>query len=358
MFDDLDDPQPFRPDDAFRAGARRRGRRLRRRRRLAASGATTVLLLVGGAVGALAYVDHRVASIDRVEVVQLSDPPPPGEPRTLLFVGVDTRPPDDPDVTGSRSDTIVLARVDPGADTLTVLPIPRDLQVPVDGAPARINQAIDRGGADLLVRTIEDELGIEVNHYVQADVEGAVAVGDAVGGLDLAFAHPVRDTGTGLDLPAGCTHLDGGQLLAVARSRHLQALVDGAWRRDPASDLGRIERQQDIAVALLARLAELDAGDPVALARTFDAAVDHLTIDADTTASRLEDLVRAVVGAEVTQLRLPVADETTPQGAQVLVAAPGSEAVLAAFRSGVAPAPEPGGPDPGAATPTFSAEPC
>ena len=334
MFDHLDDPEPFRPDDAFRTGVVRRGRRLRLRRRLAAGGSAAVVLLVVGAVGAVAYLDRRAGSIDRVEVAGLTAAPPEGEPSTLLFVGVDTRPPGDPGGTGTRSDTIVLARVDPGADTLTILPIPRDLYVEVDGQPSRINQAVDRGGAGLLVRTIEDELGIEVNHYVQADLEGAVAVGDALGGLDLAFAAPLRDASTGVDLAAGCSHLDGGQLLALARSRHLQARVDGAWRNDPRSDLGRIERQQDIAAALLASFAGLDAGDPLELLRTFDAAVDHLTLDADTTADQLRDLVRGMAGAEVTQLRLPVADQVTPEGADVLVPGPDGDAVLADFAAG------------------------
>ena len=71
----------------------------------------------------------------------------------------------------------------------------------------------------------------------------SLAIGDALGGVRLSFAHPVRDQQVGLALDAGCEDLGGSALLALGRSRHLQEQVDGRWHADPTADLGRIERQ-------------------------------------------------------------------------------------------------------------------
>ena len=77
------------------------------------------------------------------------------------------------DVGGLRSDTIMVLRVDPAAEQASLLSLPRDLWVPLaSGGNQRINAAIQIGGPEDLIDTIEEYLGIPINHYVQVDFAG------------------------------------------------------------------------------------------------------------------------------------------------------------------------------------------
>ncbi len=337
MFDHLDDPQPYVPSDGLRPAVGRRARSLKRRRRLAASSAAAVVLVVVGIAGAVAtatMVDHKLEQVRTIDVAGLRQTAEPGDPKVVLFVGVDSDEGlDAAERTGPfRGDTILLARIDPGHETLTVLPIPRDLLVDIPGhGEGRINEAIAAGGPDLLIEAIHQNLGIEVDHYLQSDFHGAIAIGEAVGGLELAFPSPVRDRHTGFEAAAGCAKLDGPQLLALARARHLDYLQDGVWKRDPTSDLGRMERQQAVGAALLAQLAKVDASDPLELNRLLDAAVDELTMDEQTSPDELLGLFRGIEGSDYEALRYPVTDHTTDEGAMVLLLGPGAGDVTAAL---------------------------
>lgn len=347
MFEHLDDPDGFTPDGTFRDAVRRRGRSRRRRAWLARGTAISAVAVLAVGAAAVAMVDQRLDDVDRVEVGSLTtDPPADADPYTVLFVGTDRSAglaEGDPvldgreavDPASTRSDTTILVRVDPADDRLTVLPLPRDLLVEVPGhGPQRLNAALTLGGPPLLIDVIRQDLGIEVNRYVELDLAGAIALGDAVGGLRLSFSTPVRDGRTGLALEAGCQALDGRALLSLARSRHLQYLEAGTWRADPTSDLGRIERQQAIAAAALASLNRLDTTDPGQLDDLLDVAVRHLTIDSGTTNAELVAMVRDLAGSEVSQLRLPVTDAVSPEGAAVLERVPEAEGVLAEIRRG------------------------
>jgi LCP family protein required for cell wall assembly len=335
MFDHLDDPEPFTASPALRSAARRRGRQLKRRRRAALGGAAVVVLAVAGIAGATAMVDQQLDQVDTVDVPTLRTTAEPGDPKVVLFVGADSDAGMDspsPERSGpARADTILLARVDPGKERLTMLSIPRDLLVEIPGhGLQRINAAYAFGGPGLLVDTIDQNLGIEVDRYIETDFRGAAAVGDAVGGLSLSFPAPVRDRQTGLDLPAGCVELDGSQLLAVARSRHLQYFEEGRWKRDGTSDLGRMLRQQAIGVALLRQMTEVDLSNPLEVRHLLDATIREITVDSETTSDDLLALFRAIEGSEPVALRYPVTD-LLHEGAAVLELGPGADRVTAAF---------------------------
>lgn len=347
MFEHLDDPEPFTPSAAFRAGARRRGRSRRRRAWLARGGIGVVIALGAAAAASATLVDRQLDRVDRVTVAGLAEEPEaPADPYTVLFVGNDAAErlaADDPvaagreNVDGGRTDTMVLLRVDPAADRVTVLPLPRDLWVDVAGAgPGRLNSAYATGGPVRLVATVAAELGVDVNRYVELDFAGAISIGDAIG-LRLAFDGAVRDPRTGLALEAGCRSLDGRQALALARSRHLEVQApDGSWRLDPTSDLGRIERQQALGLAVLGSLSHLDATDPTALVDLLDVMARNLTVDDSIDNGELVELFRDLAGSEVASLRLPVVDAERG-GARVLDLADGGDAVLEAFAAGPAP---------------------
>ncbi|MCU1356802.1 MAG: cell envelope-related function transcriptional attenuator common domain protein [Acidimicrobiales bacterium] len=339
MFEHLDDPAGFTPDRAFRTRVVARGRSRRRRRLLARASLGVLVVAVGLAAGVVVAADRKLDQVQRVHVASVgAETPPPGRAQVVLFAGVDTRPTGDGSgVSGTRSDTVVLARVDPAARTLAVLPLPRDLWVPIAGhGDGRLNAAMSLGGPNLLVRTVESVTGLQVDRYVQADFDGTMAIGDALGGLRLSFASRIRDGQIGLDVPAGCTTFDGAGLLQLARSRHLRYLDEaGRWQSDPTSDLGRMERQQAIALALLARLAQVDGHDPRKVVRLVDAAADHLTVDSRTSNAELVQLVRDITGDQVRPFRVRVTDAV--HGNASVLEPQGLRDVAAAFASGAAP---------------------
>src|SRR5919204_635633 len=100
------------------------------------------------------------------------------------------------------------------------------------------------GGPDLVVRTVQQDFGIPIHHYLLVNFDGFRDIVNALGGIRMAFPYPARDSLSGLHVAQpGCRHLNGHQALAVARSRHYHYLRDGRWTYDPASDLSRIKRQ-------------------------------------------------------------------------------------------------------------------
>lgn len=248
------------------------------------------VFLVGGG---LAYLNWRVAQVPRVEGLGsvLSDPVSSNVPVNILLVGSDTRSDiptsehhkfgDDTDVEGQRSDTMMIVHADPQKGQLSVLSIPRDLWVTLAdlGTPDRINQAFD-GGPSRLIRTIQSEIGIQINHYAEVDFVGFRSVVKAVGGVPVYVPRPARDTITGLRIESeGCTLLDGEQALAYVRSRRYQELVNGRWRTDPTSDFGRIKRQQGFMRHTLRRALAKGARNPIVLDRLIGAAVKTVKLD-------------------------------------------------------------------------------
>jgi LCP family protein required for cell wall assembly len=329
--DQLDDPERFVPDDAFRAGALRRGRRLRRRQRLTlAAGSTlaTVLLLVGAAA---AYAAVRIGQVERTEIDFTTAPVALDEPFNVLVVGSDHRagtPSGD-----QRSDTMIVVRVLPAERVVRLLSLPRDLVVePASGGdPQRLTTLLMVGGVQDLVDTVETRLGIPVNGFVMVDFEGLVDLVDTAGGLDVAVPVDLRDVQTGLGLDASaCTTIDGETTLQLVRSRRLEVRgSDGVWVSDPTSDLGRMRRQRDVlAVALPQVVAAID--DPRGLNRLMGVATEHLSLDDRLGMEQLLDVGRWLADGpvpQVEQVELPVVNAASGQGMVVGVAFGAGEAI-------------------------------
>jgi len=148
---------------------------------------------------------------------------------------------------GSRSDTIMIMRVDPVTRQAAVLSFPRDLWVKIPGrAKSRINSAYIKNDPTLLSQTLYDNFGINVDHYIQVDFCAFKRIVDAVGGVAVPFKTRVLDKYVGLDVAAGCHTFSGDEALAYVRSRHLKWMDEnGKTHEDATSDLGRITRQQD-----------------------------------------------------------------------------------------------------------------
>jgi polyisoprenyl-teichoic acid--peptidoglycan teichoic acid transferase len=312
--------------------------RVYRRRRIAA--ALAALLVLGLlAAGGWGYTAFRFRQIGSVHVPGLGKAPADGSVN-LLVVGSDTRQGlrqgGFGDAPGQRSDVIILVHLVPAARHAAVLSIPRDLYVPVagTGGSAKINSAFNRGPGQL-VQTIQQSLGVPIHHYLLVNFDGFREVVDALGGVALYFPRPVRDSNhghneSGLHVPSpGCRRLDGGQALALARSRYFQYQDKaGRWRGDPGTDLGRIRRQQTMLRALAARVVGRDLANPLRANALVGSVVHSLTKDDQLTIGRAVTLARqfrAFDPARLTTITLPV--DRAVQHAGVVYAAgdPGFE---------------------------------
>ena len=251
-----------------------------------------MLVLVAGTIG---YFNYQLTSIERFEVPV--DEAESNEPRNYLLVGSDSRTALDPDdpandrflgdeqsgTEGSRTDTIMILRVDPAVGRAALLSVPRDLFVPIadTGNRNRINVAYARG-REVLIDTIREDFDIPIHHYVEVDFVGFQKLVDAIGGVSLYFDEPVRDTGSGLVVETtGCVSLDGDQALAFARARHLEIEnpSTGRWRPDESADSGRIRRQQHLLRRAIGKAVDTGLEDPGAIDDLVSVAVDHVGLD-------------------------------------------------------------------------------
>ncbi|MDO8389434.1 MAG: LCP family protein [Actinomycetota bacterium] len=155
---------------------------------------------------------------------------------------------------GSRSDTIMVMRVDPVTRAAAVLSFPRDLWIKIPGkGKNRINSAYVQNDYTLLAQTLLENFNISVDHYIQVDFCAFKRIVDAVGGVSVPFDTPIVDRHVGLSVsPAAgealpfCHSFIGDEALAYVRSRHLRWVdAKGETFEDRAADFGRISRQQD-----------------------------------------------------------------------------------------------------------------
>jgi LCP family protein required for cell wall assembly len=179
-------------------------------------------------------------------------------PQTTLVLGSDRRTPGTKEpgasVSGpSRSDSIMLMRF--GGGHSTKLSIPRDTVVDIPGhGRDKINAAYAIGGPELTIKTIEQYLGIEIDHLFLVNFANFPALIDAMGGIDYTGGCVVsringgfNNGGYTLRLHRGTTHIDGRQALALARTR--ENLCN---RRE--DDRTRARRQQKILSSMKSRV--------------------------------------------------------------------------------------------------------
>ncbi|WP_395295939.1 LCP family protein [Kitasatospora hibisci] len=319
-------------------------------RRLAAGVALGVLAT---SCGGWAVLDG-LGSIDRVDAFS-SDQARPADDgsTTFLVVGTDERD-GIPEKTlkdvlhaGGESchctDTMMIVRLAGDGARASVISIPRDSYVDIPAhrdrvtrreVPAgkgKINAAYGLGGPQLTVATVEQNTGLRIDHYLQVNFTAFVSAVDAVGGVRVCTAKPLRDEYSGLDLPAGTSTLDGAGALKYVRARH----VDGS------SDLGRMHRQQKFVAQLLHQVTGSGTLlNPVRLARVTDSVLGSVKADKDlgaddlvTLATRMKDLTDG--RADFATVPLAQVDHQVPGwGSTVLWDQAGARALFDAVRSG------------------------
>lgn len=279
------------------------------------------------------------------EVSQVLDPS--DGPLTFLVVGSDTREGLDDltnfgDAGGQRGDVIMLVRVNPNG-TAKMLSIPRDLWVDIPGnGKNKINAAYAFGGPTLMVQTIKQNLGVAVNHYVEIDFVGFMAMIDEVGGIEIDFPNPARDVKSGLAVEAGRQTLDGATALAYARSRTYQEFQNGSWVSVDANDIGRTQRQQDVVRAIMSSLKSPSSiGEAGSIANSM---ARHMTIDTRLANASVASLFwdfKGILGGGIDGATLPVVSGSVNGASVVHRDEPAATEALSEFAAGSAQAGEP-----------------
>ncbi len=300
--------------------------------------ALAVILVLGGIGSVVAWSSWR-----DVERVQLSAAMKPSILGTnYLIVGTDSREgitADQPNagaiigtpVSGERTDSIAVLHLGDGGPRL--LAIPRDLYLPLyGGSTNRINAAFYFGGPEALVRTVQTELGIGIDHYLQIDLSGFLDLVDALGGVTIDIPNPAYDLNSGLHIEtSGPVLLDGDTALAYVRSRHYVEIIDGIEVRDPTSDLGRVQRQQHFLAAVFAGMGH--TFNPMKIMGVVRGATSNVKVDDAMSLGDAARLAMALRGLDPATATLPTSPYTTGSGAQVLLLREDeAAAMLADFR--------------------------
>ncbi|MFL6140187.1 MAG: LCP family protein [Frankiaceae bacterium] len=253
------------------------------RRALATLAALLSVVIVVTVGGVYSYASYRVQQIAKAPAMPHLKPRQHySDPFTVLVVGTDDR-------SGTHnqygheyiackcSDTMILMRVDPASQHASLLSIPRDSYVELAGlnTKGKLNAAFTKG-PDNLVQTIEQQLGIPINHYVLVDLASFKRTVDALGGVDMDVPMPIYDKNAHLDIArTGCRRLTGDEALAISRARELQYKQDGEWHYDPTWEYGRNRREQIFLKVLARAVLSRGLSNPLTADRVIATVTDH-----------------------------------------------------------------------------------
>jgi LCP family protein required for cell wall assembly len=256
-------PAPGRPDEAPPKPPRRK-RRISPGRILAYIALALVGWVLISLVLFLVSAQIQQSKVSSAADAQLGGAGNPlTTPNTILVLGSDARPKGtkEPGAStigqASRSDTILLMRIGGGKNA--TLSIPRDTVVNIPGhGQDKINAAYAIGGPALAIRTVEQFLGIDVNHLVEVNFDNFPQLIDALGGITYKGGCVVsklnggfKNGGYTLRLPAGSHEINGKQALALARTRKNECSAKD-------NDFSRARRQQKILSAIKGKVTSLE----------------------------------------------------------------------------------------------------
>jgi LCP family protein required for cell wall assembly len=281
-----------RPEQYRGPGPAKRPRRWRSGRIVALAILLFVLLLIGWTVaGYLAVRSGVQQANDRLSPAAKGQLAPQdglmiSNPSMTLVVGSDHST--HPTRRGNRlADSIMLLRTDPDKNTISYLSIPRDLQVDIPGVGhEKINSALPNGGPQLMIRTIREAFGVDINHVIFLDMTSFKEVIDALGGIEVDVRSPAVtkhdcpygsaakcQRWTGWRFGRGRQHMDGKRARIYARIRTNEL-------NRAEGDLNRTGRQQQVLQATLGKM--VGVGTFVKLPFIGDELVSPLTTDLST----------------------------------------------------------------------------
>lgn len=195
-----------------------------------------VIAAVAGALFASSVLFEKPAKPEKANLMTAKDK------IIVMIMGVDER---EGDV--GRSDTLMIATLDPKKKKAALLSIPRDTRVKIRGYGFdKINAAYAYGGHELTQDTVEELIGVHMEHHILINIKSFKKIIDAIGGVDInvekrMYYEDVWDDDGGLliDLQPGLQHMDGDTAITYVRYR------------DEEGDIGRIRRQQKFMQAVM-----------------------------------------------------------------------------------------------------------
>ncbi|WP_142217484.1 LCP family protein [Streptomyces sp. SLBN-118] len=289
------------------------------RRRLKIGSLTLVVLLLAVSIGTYFWADSKLKR--EVDLSKVIERPGAGEGTNYLIVGSDSREGMSEEekkklhtgsAEGKRTDSMMILHDGDNGPTLISLPRDSDVEIPsfkgsqsgklfpAKGRHTKLNAAYAEDGPELLVRTVEFNTGLHIDHYVEIGFAGFANIVDAIGGVEIDIPKAFKDKNSGADFQAGKQTLDGEQSLAFVRTRYAFA----------QSDLDRTKNQQKFLAALASQTATPGTIlNPFKFYPTMGAGLDTLIVDKDMSLWSLGQMffaMKGVTGGDGTSMNMPI----------------------------------------------------
>lgn len=292
------------------------------------------VLVVVGVVGGV-YASRLASSfndnatkIDQAFPEESTRPAPTADgAMNILLMGSDSRADSttigDTASSDQRTDSMMLVHVDADRKNIYVMSIMRDLYVPIPGNGSnKINAAFAYGGSPLTVQTVEQLLGVRIDHVAIIDFQGFEGMTTALGGVDVV--SPQAFSTTGFSYAAGVNKLEGAKALAFVRERH--AFAD--------ADFTRVKNQQAFVRGLANTiLSRSTLTDPGKISSFVTAMSRYLTVDNQFDVGTIASLgfsLRSIDSAHMHFFTIPTAGTGTIGGQSIVnLDQPGLDAVKA-----------------------------
>ncbi len=289
------------------------------KRRITIGLVTLIVLLLAVGIGTYIWADSKLRN--EVDLSKVEDRPGGGKGTNYLIVGSDSREGMSEEdkkklhtgsADGRRTDSMILLHV--GENGNTMISLPRDSWVTIPAftgstsgnripqSQNKLNASYSSEGPGLLVRTIEFNTGLKIDHYAEIGFDGFANLVDGVGGVDIDVPQDMKDKKSGNDLKKGKQTLNGQQALAFVRQRY--GLAGG--------DLDRTKNQQKFLSALANKAASPSTiMNPFKLYPTMGAGLDNLVVDKDMSLWDVKDMffaMKSVSGGDGKQMNMPISN--------------------------------------------------
>jgi LCP family protein required for cell wall assembly len=306
-------------DEQLKGSSEPSARRRRRTLTRVLIGVAALLVVALGAGASYLYsIDRGVTqNITRADNLPAETPSAPGQsPRptrngetgelNYILLGSDSRDPDDKGA--GRSDSLMLVHLNDKRDKAYIISFPRDLYVDIPGhGKNKINAAFSYGGAKLTVSTMENLLGVRMDHVALIDFEGFMGLTTDLGGVTVKNATAFSSHG--FDYPKGDITIKGEQALWFVRERH----------QLPRGDLDRAENQRNVIKAIVQKgMSRSTMADPVKYVKFVSGVAKHLTVDSTLTDAEIRStaLSTDLTGDDIELLQAPLAGFSTTADGQ------------------------------------------
>ncbi|MFG2293640.1 LCP family protein [Streptomyces sp. NPDC048603] len=289
------------------------------RKRIKIGSIVLVSALLVTTVGTYFWADGKVRR--EVDLSKVIERPKDDDCTTYLIVGSDSREGMSQEekkrlhtgsADGKRTDSMMILAACSGGTSMISLPRDSDVEIPsfigsesgkrfpAKGQRTKLNAAYAMDGPELLVRTVEHNTGLHIDHYAEIGFAGFAGIVDALGGVEMDIEKGFKDEKSGADFQAGKQTLNGEQALAFVRTRYAFA----------ESDLARTKNQQKFLAALASQAATPGTVmNPFKLYPVMGAGLDTLIVDKDMSLFDLGEMffaMKGITGGDGTSMNMPV----------------------------------------------------